>query len=717
MIIDRNDYLEEQLVTDEPKGYQSTATTTNNSRIPIIYGRRRTSGQLIFTYPGNNVNTIYAVLALCEGQIYGAGKIFINGSFAGYAGGHDEIAYPSYNSIYRGYASWSLMDGRSGTNYNGLLSEVKRKNFDRLAYLVVKLYKDTENPEIFNNGFPAIEVEVTGNNNVDRSPSPAAVIKDLLTNTRYGAGIAASKVDITDADAYTETFLKNYGSATGKIVQCNAIIDTGKSFNTNIQSLLNEFQLIMPRINGVYYVKAEATGGSATVITESDIIGRADLLYPDSNNILDRVSARFPYGYVDYSTATISLVYDDNEVQQYNPALTYAGLDKIKTIDLPNITDVYQARRMATALLLKSKNAAKLSITLGRSHQDLEVGDLIALQNVVPDNLNATYKITRKSIGLDFTINIEAIKYVAANYTGSPVTKVKFEKPLISTGNGYIYYPKQEDGQDPIEFILPPTQRDPGDIRPTDPVGADVISIADAVTLDDNDDWYFVNTSDAIEKETRNYNDGVSLQIITYADSAILHGEFSLVAKYPNRPLYQNIAYLYPINEDLNRYGHAARVGNSIIIFDNGSSNDLLIGSYRTYNGSRRTSFRDNFNARFSRSPSLLTNDDQLNGLYTLQGRKDGLDLNRFGLNYIIPQKINPDRPTLHSYGNGYPFTSTAIFASSIDIKFFGQAKTDGGWEYIGKKSVAFNFTNIAPAFLRNARRYYRQYTGKVMPE
>lgn len=717
MIIDRNDYLEEQLITEPTQGVSNTATTTNNSRIPIIYGRRRTAGQLIFTYPGPNTNIIYGVLALCEGQIYGAGKVFINGSFAGYAGGHDEINYASASSVYSGYAQWSLMDGRGGTNYNSLLSEVIRKNYSRLAYLVVRLYKDSETPDIFRTGFPTIEVEVTGNQNVDRSPSPAAVIKDLLTNTRYGAGISASKVDISDADAYTETFLKNYGSATGPIVKCNAIIDTGKSLNTNIQSLLNEFQLIMPRINGVYHIKAEATGGSATVITESDIIGRADILYPDSNVILDRVTATFTYGYSDYSTASVSIVYQNSELDSYNPALDYSGLDRYKTINLPNVTDVYQARRMASAALLKSRNAAKLTITLSRAYQNLQVGDLIALQNVVPDNLNATYKITRKSIGLDFTINIEAIKYVAANYTSTPTTKVTFAKPLISTGNGYLYYPKQEDGQDPIEFILPPDTRNPGDIRPTDPVGDDVINIPGAVALDDNDDWLFVNTSDGIEKETRNYNDGVSLQIIQYADSAVLHGEFSLMAKYPNKPLYQNIAFLYPINSDLNRYGHAARVGNSYVIFDNGASNDLLIGTYRIYNGSRRSSFRDNFNARFDRSPSLMTNDDQLGGLFTHQGRKDGLDLNRFGLNYIIPQKSLPDRPTMHSYGNAFPFTSTAIFASSIDIKFFGQAKTGGGWEYIGKKSVAFNFTNIAPAYLRNARALYRFYTGKVMPE
>jgi hypothetical protein len=707
MIEKRNEYLEEQVLTNDVAPFNPTENTSNTQTIPIIYGRRKVTGQVIFTYPGNNVNDIYFVVALSEGTIAGVTKTWINGSLSVLEPlAHDTIT--GADGIYSGLAKFSLMDGRTYVPTNSLLGEVvSNKIFPSLAYVVVKLTKDPNRPDIFSDGIPQLEFEVIGV--LGDNPSPGDVIKDLMTSTRYGLGISASDVDVTDANTYTEqTVAYTIGSNTLKLFTCNTVIDTGKTLNQNIQSILNEFNLIMPQINGVWYVKAEATGGSPTAVTEADVIGQIEQIYPDANVRLDTVYAEFSNGNVDYSNTTVGVYFDGTN---YRTIYEVYGTTRTKKLSLNSITNFYQARRLCESTLKKSTSAVTMTCTLSKSYISLDVGDLISLSGFTPDSFDGTYKIVRKTVNYDFTVTVETIKYDSANYAGSLFDRAEVTKFLKPTGNGYEYYPKFSVGQTPVQINLPPIQRPPGEIRTPEPDPENRYTIAGAAELDDNTDWYMAYSETGTDQDSQTYNSGVRLKVNNYLSQyGYLHGEFALVYKYFERPQYQNIAFAYPVNAT--DYGYVERIGRQINVYNISINDDFNEGRAFAISGNYKRSFTTSFNDFFGRPASLLTRDSKLNGLYTHLGVQNGDDEHDFGLNYYFTQKKTYN-PFLKAYANSYPIRNPL---GTLRLKFFGQAKNNGAWEYIGRKDITYNYSNIASKYIRSSAKNYRGFTGSDMP-
>ena len=201
--------------------------TGNNTQIPIIYGIRRSGGNLIYLNTGGTDNEyLYGAIALSEGQVDGLLQILVddqvvtfsnhNGfdnleealAFDGDAGDH--ITPPFVHT--RGYTSnderffdtirVEFFDGRDTQPRSLLLAQQSDWGINhRLQGIAFCAFRLRFNTDCYN-GLPQFQFDVKGKKVFDPrtsttawSANPALVLLDYLRNDRYGKGLADTFFD------------------------------------------------------------------------------------------------------------------------------------------------------------------------------------------------------------------------------------------------------------------------------------------------------------------------------------------------------------------------------------------------------------------------------------------------------------------------------------------------------------------------------------------
>lgn len=188
----RNEFLEEQQKSLEDNssanGTTTVTTTQENFKIPVIYGTRRTAGQVIWVYPGEETSDIYLCIAIGEGPLTAGLKMFFNGQQVAEAQDfrHNQAIYLQRPSAgqYKDTIRMEFLDGSDSSASVMLSGELGLNlSWPNLGCVVLKLSKTpTRNP--YTSGVPNIQFEIQGLQG--SAPNPASVLEDILTNTRYG---------------------------------------------------------------------------------------------------------------------------------------------------------------------------------------------------------------------------------------------------------------------------------------------------------------------------------------------------------------------------------------------------------------------------------------------------------------------------------------------------------------------------------------------------
>ena len=700
----RNDYLESQSIAELPLSYTGKDDTSKKA-IPLIYGYRRIDGQLLFAQVGSNPNVLYAVIGLCEGTATSIERILVDGSLAWDSNLDGELTTTNDGgTIQRGYYNNRIeiefLSGLGSSESSTLLSEIGRSGttFPNIACLVVKMTKDPNNDELFRT-FPTFTIDVVGKLGTD--PNPAAVVEDLLKRV----GIESIFIDRSNAYNFYDTTVNLSDTLEGKLAACNAIIDTSNSIPSEIQKLCDEFLMLVPDINGKYYIIAEAAGGSATAITEANILGDITALYPDVNVQARNVLATFPNGFGDFSNRTITV--------EANPDMPYD-----KRVTFPNIVNPYQVTAMAEIVAAKANNQILFTFTLARSAFDVDVGDLLNVTVEAPQSANTDMKVISKKLNGDGTVSVEAIKWDSSYYAISPAARITFDKPLIPSPDGYIYYPSYSTGQTPQIITTPPLIRGPGEVRSG---SGFKYTIPFAETLDDNGEWYLSYSEDGAtltNNNTFNSATGVSTRIVETLNSSgiYLHTTLALINRNYRDLTPYRIAYTYEWRGAQFYYHnriHLAKNAYSFIL--NGVNEDLnatkFSGANRTsrfYRSLRYTNYEEwcrdyNYDAFLYHTP------DTLEGIYLTRLNTEP---RYHGLNYAIPG-------TEKNYAIFNDYTEQNQYDppdKPLRTKFYYQMKQGGAWTYIGYKDINIGTDTIATAYRDESAALYRAYTGKTMP-
>ena len=170
---------------------------SNVDPIPVIYGRRRVGGTRVFIeVSGSSNEYLHLVLVLSEGPVTAIDNVYL-----------DDVL--STDAKFTGLLTVTKHLGTPGEAADAALTADVPKwtsacKLSNCAYLYVKLKYDRN---AFS-GLPTITADVRGRTLYDPrdgqtrySNNPALVMRDYLSNTIYGRGIASSAIDDTSIAA------------------------------------------------------------------------------------------------------------------------------------------------------------------------------------------------------------------------------------------------------------------------------------------------------------------------------------------------------------------------------------------------------------------------------------------------------------------------------------------------------------------------------------
>jgi len=240
--------------------YIEISSDAAEKKLPIIYGQRKIEGNLV--YAGVDDADLWMVFTLAEGecdsieQVGGVDQVFIDGELYNTYGGN--IAYYFHSG-----ASDQVVDSNLSSAI-GAWTDCLRNT----CYIVVKV---TYDEDYILSPPSSVEVVLGGKQLYDfrdtstaYSNNIALAMYDYMTNTRYGLGLAAAKLDTTtswDTSAdYCDT--KSWG--------LNWVIDGDKKAGDILKTMRRHFRADLTWWDGKFYLRHRDLSEESPAMTITD---------------------------------------------------------------------------------------------------------------------------------------------------------------------------------------------------------------------------------------------------------------------------------------------------------------------------------------------------------------------------------------------------------------------------------------------------------------
>ena len=267
-----------------------------------------------------------------------------------------------------------------------------------IAYLAMKWTLDEDSASVWEKYSPANvkallqgkkiydpRLEVTAGGTAGASPTnaayiaystnPALCVTDYLIDQTLGMGIAANKIDwaaVTTAANGCDVDVDVPNSATQKRFTANGVLFGTDSHQKNINKLLSAMNGRLIYSNGKYIVKAGIYEAPTEVLTEDDLIGaisiKTSLERSDRFNTIRGI-------FVDASANNKSTEFP--KVQLADAVNRDNGEVLEKEIQLPMVSDSYQAQRIANKLIQLSDQQKIVSFPANLSALRITAGDRV----------------------------------------------------------------------------------------------------------------------------------------------------------------------------------------------------------------------------------------------------------------------------------------------------------------------------------------------------
>ena len=405
---------------DENKGTLLNKAS-NLAQIPVIYGQRKVGGTRVFvSTSGADNEYLYIVLVLCEGEIQEIGDVYLN----------DVI---STDSRYSGLVTINKYLGTDSQTADSMLIGVNDWSANHrlrgVAYLSCRLKWDQD---AFGS-MPDITAIVKGRKVYDTrtsttaySTNPALCLRDYLTNSRYGKGLATSAIDDTlintAADKCEEQVTPYTGGTAQNIFDCNAVLSTDATVLANVRVLLSGMRGLMPYSQGKYGLTVEDEGSSVFTFTEDHIVDGISIGGVKKKDKKNRVIVSFVNP--DNNWQPDQIEYPKADSPDYTSYLAEDnGVELDQRLNLKTITNIYQAEDIAEIILKKSRNSISCSFTATSEALQVSVGDIVAVTHSTPAWTAKTFRVVKLSITAEGTVKVDLIEHQDSIYPWSSKTE------------------------------------------------------------------------------------------------------------------------------------------------------------------------------------------------------------------------------------------------------------------------------------------------------
>lgn len=399
--------------------------------LPVIYGRTRVAGNLIwygdFTTIEHKTTTrqggkggggvtqedikytyeAAVMLALCEGEIQGVGRIW-----------RDKEKFDSLAQL-----RLTLMRGGDEQPLWTHLQQAKHTgqalNYSGTAYLCSPNYELTKSAQIYQHNFEVIGKLGYSGNIPDANPRD--IIRDLLTNQRYGCGFPVDSIG--DTDRYS-----NYCRAVG-IFLSPAYTEQGEA-QRNISELLEQTNsaavFSQGRLKIVPYGDGNYSGNGAAYVadnkalydlTDDDFIvsGAEDPVRVERKTNADafnQVQVEYLDRDNDYNVA-IAEAKDQANIEQY-------GLRPKEAVKMHGICNGKVAQKVAQQLLQRALYVRnEYEFKLGWKYCLLEPMDIVTLTDAGLGLNKTPVRITEIEEDEEGVLSVKAEDYPVGVYTTS----------------------------------------------------------------------------------------------------------------------------------------------------------------------------------------------------------------------------------------------------------------------------------------------------------
>lgn len=389
---------------------------SNVEPIPVIYGTRKVGGALPFIeLSAGGTDLLNIIVVACEGEIQAINNVYIN----------DVI---STDARYFGFVSFEKFTGTDTQAASNFLANTTGYRWSYankgvgIAYIVIQLKYDSK---VFN-GLPTITMDVQGKKVYDPrtattafSNNAALCIRDYLTNTRYGRGIDASKIDdasFISAANYCDQLVA-VPSGTQARYTCDGVIDINQTLFDNIKLLLSSCRGSLVYSGGLFKLVIDRLATPSFTFNEDNILGDWQIVQGGKRTKFNRVTAGF-----------------FNSAANWQPDLAisdstaYRALDNSlmleSKIDLPFTNDVYRAQQLAGLALKQSRFGINVRFTAMPTGLRCEVGDVVYITHTTPGWVAQPFRVTQIDIKNSDEVEITAYQYDATVYNLDTLTAV-----------------------------------------------------------------------------------------------------------------------------------------------------------------------------------------------------------------------------------------------------------------------------------------------------
>lgn len=743
-----NDYLNPENLTEDTTFVGKIVNPSKEvTPIPVVYGLRRITPPRIFTSGSiTDTSKLVAIYALSEGECRGIYRLFVDGNQIDLPSNVEKTTTngSSRINITKGlYADQLSIEFYHSTNPfaiprlindnipDTMIYNNTEQNYANISLLVCEFtYLGPNSPY---SSVPTIEVDLFGRvirkagdlgQPAEYRNNPADVIQDLLTNDEYGKGLSdglISQTAMATARAVFDADIKDppTDNNTQKTNACNMVLDTSRSIQDNINTILQNFNASLPYISGQFNLIAETSVGSvAFTINEDSIVGTLSIDYPDQQTLANQVKVQYYDAENNFGQDVVT--YPDKDT--INALVASDGRPLETTFTASCITNPFEAGRLARTIFEKKRQSRTFKFTAVKSAYQIAVGDIININTTTP-SVNEDVQVIEMTVNADNTIEMTCVTHNNNNYppfTGRTISK-KYTKPIIPVGPGFILPvnpnppisvqpPNPDDPPPPPESPYPefPPTTPPGDITPpTDNVD---LTISGATVLPGSNGNFYIGTTNRYNSsiQTTNYNsDGIHIRIMEYNSSIILVGE-PVITYRVSKGIKQRYGFTFSLPNNL--YGRTYKnfgYGTSPVETFAGFlyRPDLDVSKSGKYFSEVGGTLVKN------RYPIQLYNRREA---FEYRVRHLGKETS-YTIPYSIPSQhwmfLTMDIPqaTKQPYGAIYNWIDGDKFSQSITLLWF-----DDGYNFVGTQTVNFGLNHITPYYLESSRRLYKKYTGSA---
>ena len=401
---------------------------SNDANIPVVYGTRLLGGTRVFLETSGTDNQyLYGALVLCEGEINNITEIRVDDSAVTFASSiSNGTTITSNDSRFGTTIQVQPFFGADDQVASSLLSDLSNWGSNHrlrgVCYLAFRITWDNDKYS----GIPKIQAKVQGrkistfdgsdNETTGQfSSNPAFILIDYLRNTTFGKGVALSSIDIPSfftASQVCDATVTYFGSTTGKLIECNAVLDSKAKVIDNVKKLLTGMRGLLSYSQGKYKLVVETTGSSQLTLSKDNTIGGIKLSSEKKNNKFNRML--IDYTSPDHGFQSDTVVYDTNHsslLAEDNNLLQEGRLS------LPTITNIHQAKEMGRVALLRSRNSLSVSLRANYQALNLIVGDIVSVTEEVTGMSTKKFRIMNMAINDDYTVDLGLVEYQDSFYT------------------------------------------------------------------------------------------------------------------------------------------------------------------------------------------------------------------------------------------------------------------------------------------------------------